>query len=204
MAKYHHGNLREALLNLAMTRIAEGGVESLSMRQLAKDAGVSHAAPMRHFKSKDELLSALVATFYHRLTAHITECVELEPDLAGEAVLTAMARAALEWTRTHPTECSVMINPDVNRFADKDLRRSLAEFLGLVFERSLTAMGIEQGENADLDSAVIYMVGAVIGISFIQTNPLLQDMFPNAEADHDAMAEHIGSSVRKFIAPGGR
>lgn len=56
---YHHGNLRRALIDAALDMIAEHGVKSLSIREVAKKAGVSHAAPYRHFKDKENLLCAV-------------------------------------------------------------------------------------------------------------------------------------------------
>ncbi|BFT29848.1 TetR/AcrR family transcriptional regulator [Alteromonas sp. D210916BOD_24] len=58
---YHHGDLRTALLNAAAKRLAEHGVDSLSLRKLAEDAGVSRTAPYHHFKDKSALLSAIAA-----------------------------------------------------------------------------------------------------------------------------------------------
>ena len=56
---YHHGNLRQALLERAAQVIAESGVEALSLRALARDLGVSHAAPSRHFPDRRALLGEL-------------------------------------------------------------------------------------------------------------------------------------------------
>ena len=58
---YHHGDLRTALLEAATKRIAEHGIDSLSLRKLAEDAGVSRTAPYHHFKDKNALLSAIAA-----------------------------------------------------------------------------------------------------------------------------------------------
>ncbi len=58
---YHHGDLRTALLDAAAKRLAKHGVESLSLRKLAEDAGVSRTAPYHHFKDKSALLSAIAA-----------------------------------------------------------------------------------------------------------------------------------------------
>ncbi|NDW17142.1 TetR family transcriptional regulator [Alteromonas genovensis] len=58
---YHHGDLRTALLNAAAKRLSEHGVDSLSLRKLAEDAGVSRTAPYHHFKDKSALLSAIAA-----------------------------------------------------------------------------------------------------------------------------------------------
>ncbi|MBB5937176.1 TetR/AcrR family transcriptional regulator [Streptomyces zagrosensis] len=61
---YHHGNLRSALLTAAATAITEKGPAALSLRDLARRAGVSHAAPTHHFGDKTGLLTALAAEGY--------------------------------------------------------------------------------------------------------------------------------------------
>jgi AcrR family transcriptional regulator len=64
---YHHGNLREALLEAALQEIAEHGPEAVSLRELARRAGVSHAAPAHHFGDKAGLLTAIAAEGFSRL-----------------------------------------------------------------------------------------------------------------------------------------
>ena len=56
---YHHGNLRQALLAQAERTVRERGVQELSLRELAREVGVSHAAPRRHFPDRQALLDAL-------------------------------------------------------------------------------------------------------------------------------------------------
>ena len=63
---YHHGDLRAALLTAAEAELAERGVEAFSLRSVAKRAGVSHAAPYRHFKDREALLSALAESVIFR------------------------------------------------------------------------------------------------------------------------------------------
>ncbi|MCW2138377.1 transcriptional regulator, TetR family [Actinoplanes cyaneus] len=65
---YHHGDLRRALLTAAADAIADSGVTALSMRDLARRAGVSHAAPAHHFADKAGLLTALATDGFERLT----------------------------------------------------------------------------------------------------------------------------------------
>jgi AcrR family transcriptional regulator len=65
-APYHHGNLRQALLDAALAAIREQGVAALSLRDVARRAGVSHAAPAHHFKDKAGLLTALATVGFER------------------------------------------------------------------------------------------------------------------------------------------
>ena len=64
---YHHGSLREALLQVAESVLNERGAEAFSLRAVAKQAGVSHGAPAHHFNNCTELLSELAAIGYERL-----------------------------------------------------------------------------------------------------------------------------------------
>ncbi len=56
---YHHGNLREALIRTAMTILEEDGVEALTLRRVARDTGVSQAAPYSHFRDKNDLVTSV-------------------------------------------------------------------------------------------------------------------------------------------------
>jgi AcrR family transcriptional regulator len=65
---YHHPNLRRTLLDAAIALIGEVGPRAFTLREVARRAGVSHNAPYRHFASKDELLVAVAAEGFERLT----------------------------------------------------------------------------------------------------------------------------------------
>jgi AcrR family transcriptional regulator len=65
---YHHGNLKEALLQAALALIAEAGPAGCTLREVARRAGVSHNAPYRHFRDKDELLAAVATQGFEELT----------------------------------------------------------------------------------------------------------------------------------------
>ena len=66
--RYHHGNLRSALIEAAIPLLEAHGPTALSLREVAKAADVSHAAPYRHFRDKTELLEEIAARGYDRLT----------------------------------------------------------------------------------------------------------------------------------------
>jgi AcrR family transcriptional regulator len=73
---YHHGNLRATLLTAAEQTLREQGIEQVSLRDLARQAGVSHGAPSRHFRDRQALLDALAAVGYARLANEITAAID--------------------------------------------------------------------------------------------------------------------------------
>ncbi len=96
---YHHGNLRTALLDAAERTLRERGVQALSLRELAREVGVSHGAPRRHFPDRQSLLDALARAGFERLGAELRAAAgaageDFEPRL--RAVAAAYVRFATE------------------------------------------------------------------------------------------------------------
>jgi AcrR family transcriptional regulator len=89
---YHHGNLRAELLTRAEEVVATDGADALSLRSLARDVGVSHAAPGRHFADRQALLDALAVEGFGRLGT------ELEAAISGRGAFEErLERAALAY-----------------------------------------------------------------------------------------------------------
>src|SRR5688572_681019 len=97
---YHHGNLRATLLGHAERVLDEGG--ELSLRELARRAGVSHAAPRRHFPDKQELLDALALDGFRRLRA------QLDVALASEDPMLAWAQTYVRFATEHAALLDLM------------------------------------------------------------------------------------------------
>ncbi|MDT8912337.1 TetR/AcrR family transcriptional regulator [Amycolatopsis sp. PS_44_ISF1] len=95
---FHHGNLRAELLERARVTLRETGEEGVSLRQLARDVGVSHAAPRRHFPDRQQLLLALAEQGFTELTATITESVNRSGG-GADAVFRAVARSYVDFAR---------------------------------------------------------------------------------------------------------
>ncbi|WP_413319062.1 TetR/AcrR family transcriptional regulator [Agrococcus sp. 1P02AA] len=74
-APYHHGALRAALLEAAERSLRERGAAQLSLRDLAREVGVSHAAPRRHFPERQDLLDALADAGFRRLGERIRQAI---------------------------------------------------------------------------------------------------------------------------------
>jgi AcrR family transcriptional regulator len=127
---YHHGNLRAALLERAVRVIDERGVRDLSLRELARDVGVSHAAPRRHFADRQALLDALAIEGFDRLGDDLRTAVERAGD-AFDARLQALARSYLAFATNHAALLELM-------FATKQRHESAA--LNAAASRSLVTL----------------------------------------------------------------
>lgn len=71
--KYHHGNLRESLIDAALDILKTEGVAALSLRQLAKVTGVTPAAPYSHFRDKDDLLATIAESGFQKLALQMVD-----------------------------------------------------------------------------------------------------------------------------------
>lgn len=111
MAKtgYHHGDLRRTVLSAAVDAIAESGVDGWSLRELARRAGVSHAAPAHHFGDKTGVLTAIAAEGFELLA---TELEQAGPELLDAGL------AYIRFATQHPVHFSVMFQPSLYRADD--------------------------------------------------------------------------------------
>jgi len=107
---YHHGDLREALLDAAEALLAQRGAAGLSLRDVARDAGVSHAAPYHHFAGLPELLAALAERSFEQLGAAMQAGVDAHPGNAREQLL-AIAAAYVEFAKRRPARFRLMFGP---------------------------------------------------------------------------------------------
>ncbi len=112
---YHHGDLRRTLLAAAVDAIAESGPTALSLRDLARRAGVSHAAPAHHFGDKAGLLTALAAQGYDLLADALDAARERTGSLLEIGV--AYVRFAVD----HRAHFDVMFRPDLYAADDAEL-----------------------------------------------------------------------------------
>jgi AcrR family transcriptional regulator len=104
---YHHGNLREALLRAGERSLEAGGAQNLSLRELAREVGVSHAAPRRHFADKQALLDALALAGFAELGAALAAAAE-QAGSDFDARLLALARAYVAYATGHPALVELM------------------------------------------------------------------------------------------------
>src|SRR4051794_28508728 len=123
---YHHGNLRSTLLACAERTLAERGAGELSLRELAREAGVSHAAPRRHFATKNTLLGALALDGYERLGAQLQAAVD-EAGARFDDRLRALALAYVRFATGHAALLELMFAAKHRPDAATEALRAAAE-----------------------------------------------------------------------------
>ncbi|TDD67042.1 TetR/AcrR family transcriptional regulator [Actinomadura darangshiensis] len=160
---YHHGNLRRAVLDAAVEAIGEAGPAGWSLRELARRAGVSHAAPAHHFGDKTGLLTAVAAEGY----ALFAEALEAAGDL-HEAGL-----AYVRFAVGHRAHFEVMFTPALYRAGDPEL--------GAARERARLALakgvrGAAPERPGDDRTAGIAAWSIVHGFAHLWLSGALQDL----------------------------
>ncbi|TVR89732.1 MAG: TetR/AcrR family transcriptional regulator [Spirochaetaceae bacterium] len=109
---YHHGNLRDALIDTAFAMIEEDGVEALTIRRIAERVGVTHAAPAHHFADKNELMLALATEGFNRFSAALASVMHIADPLAR---LSEMGRAYVRFALDHPGAYRLIMGPALSR-----------------------------------------------------------------------------------------
>jgi AcrR family transcriptional regulator len=103
---YHHGNLRQAVLDEAAAVIRDRGASELSLRELAATIGVTHGAPRRYFPNRQELLDAVAVDGFARLGTRLRDAVEAAP--APQEQVRGIARAYLDFAVSEANLAEVM------------------------------------------------------------------------------------------------
>ncbi len=120
---YHHGNLKEALLRAALELIAQKGPAGFTFAEAARWAGVSPAAPYRHFRDRDELLSSVALRGFNQFEAVLARAWdEGRPD--AFTALDRLGRAYLEFARTEPAYYSAMFEAGIPLATNSELREA--------------------------------------------------------------------------------
>lgn len=97
---YHHGNLRQALIDAGIRIINESGEANLSLRKVAAFCKVSHAAPYAHFKDKEELIEAIKTSVTDQFTEVLEKAVKKAPD--AETAIVDMGRSYISFFLQKP------------------------------------------------------------------------------------------------------
>ena len=156
---YHHGDLRAVILAEAARLVAQRGADQISLRELAREAGVSHAAPAHHFTDRKGLFTALAAEGFTLLAAELT---------AARPHFLDAAQAYVRFALAHPGHYAVMFDKSLLDDADADLVAAEAS-AGAELARGVATL-TDPNAHADPDGARLAAWSLVHGFSTLWLN----------------------------------
>lgn len=155
---YHHGNLKEALLRAALELIAEKGPAGFTFAEAARSAGVSPAAPYRHFRDRDELLANVALRGFERFAIVLEQAWD-DGRPQPFAALDRLSKAYLEFARAEPAYYSAMFEAGISPATSPELHeageRAFAILRGAA--ETLCALAPPQSRPPSIDGRAAYL-----------------------------------------------
>lgn len=190
---YHHGELRESLLEAGAELLEKEGPTGLSLRKLGRQLGVTPGAPYRHFEDKEALLAALAADGFRKLRAEIL--AEQEPQAGGEERLKRAGIGYLRFATGHPQLFRLMFGWMPSRDIPELCEAGDAAFAA--FESVLQACEDEGLLSRSLNDAGLLAWSAVHGAAFLLIDGRLKvdDPAPDASCILNIMHDSIWSGI---------
>jgi AcrR family transcriptional regulator len=150
---YHHGDLRSALIEAGLMLLNEGGAAGVDLRKVARLAGVSHAAPYRHFADKRSLIAAIAEQGFGRLTSAMQVALQPIDPADGLVQFHAIGQAYVEFALANPALMREMFSGlTVNRADFPSLYNTSKESFGILM-RIITQ---SFGEPVELRTVVAF------------------------------------------------
>jgi len=191
---YHHGNLREALIEQGRLALENVGAHELSLRNLARAVGVSEAAPSRHFAGKEGLLAAIAADGWRDLAVMRSEIRD-----SGDCATTIayrMLRVYVEFAQQHKGLFDLMVGP---RIVARDLYPELNEEASRSFELFASSVEAAASENGWPDETLTLVTHAAWSMEHGLASLILSDRAPHR--DRPVRIDHmVHFSIGMFLS----
>jgi AcrR family transcriptional regulator len=182
---YHHGNLRTALLEQAQRTVRDRGVQALSLRELAREIGVSHAAPRRHFPDRQALLDALAEAGFDRLGDELRGAA----DGAGEEFQARLRATAAAYIRfaTEDSELLELMFAGKHRQPNGPLEEAAERAFSAMFDLIMQGQAEGALEPGDPERVGLVLFATIQGIAALVTGGMvsvdqLGELVPDAIA----------------------
>lgn len=179
---FHHGHLRAVLLDQAELTLRDDGVNGLSLRDLARRAGVSHGAPRSHFPDRQALLDALAERGFRRLTTDVAAAVTASPDGFADR-MRAVARAYVRFAATDSALLELMFEAKASD-PPEAVQNAAADYFTYVGALVDTALAAGQVGTTDPFRTKLLFAATLQGIASLlvsrritpdQSNTLIDD-----------------------------
>jgi len=198
---YHHGALREALLLAAERVLERDGLSGLTLRAVAREAGVSHAAPTHHFGDLTGLLSELAAVGFRQFNATMAASSNAATTPLGRAL--ARPKAYVAYAQAHPGMYSIMFRTERLDYSRPSLHEAAeASFAGLA-----GAVGAMRKEQISRDTMTLDQAAAIArawsmvhGFTMLLLDGRLADIL--GRLPKGTTAEQLLDAMLRSMAPG--
>lgn len=188
--KYHHGHLREALINGACQQIEQNGATALNLSKLAQKIGVSQPAVYRHFPNKQALAISVAQRGLEQLAAALQETTQnLESDAFKG--IRAITKAYVEFALNNPEIARLMFGMK-ERTTEPALQDASSSAAVPIFRIVEAAHSCDRLRNNDVVQAVRIIWAAIHGLAML----LMDEQIPSMTRSPDELSEHIEATAR--------
>lgn len=182
-ARYHHGDLKNAILEASLDLMKTGGLEALTLRAVAKKLGVSHAAQLYHFPTRAVLLGALAEQGFERFATALEAALTPPSSTAPpDDLLLRVGRAYLAFAKENPQHYRLLFGPELAQDAE------LTPALQAHSNRALAVLHQAAGPHALLAWSVVH------GLAQLRIGPYLCA----TEPDRDALEQQVDHALATF------
>ncbi|WP_091612797.1 TetR/AcrR family transcriptional regulator [Amycolatopsis saalfeldensis] len=200
---YHHGALRESLLDACLHLIETEGIGAVSLRRVARDAGVSPRAPYNHFPDRASLLAALSGRGFEELARQL-EAARATAD-APVPALVALVRAYLGFARARPAYFSLMFRPELSESPKNPAGHNAGDAaFGIVGEVVQTCVGGELIAETDAAVLTIALWGFGHGLASLWADGQLAKQAAGLGRTADALVDQTLALLERLLGAGRR
>lgn len=178
VGQHFAGDLRQALLDAAVATLDEVGADRLSLREVARRAGVSHAAPAHHFTDKAGLLTAIATEGFGILADYLTGA---QPASAGQPIdqLAELGRAYAQFAEENPGRFEVMFRPGLLRSGDPAFQRAGDAAFQTLHQHIAACQDLGWRDHAPTDALAAAAWALAHGIAVLRMQGSLARHYPD-------------------------
>lgn len=194
-SSYHHGNLREVLLEATVALAEEIGPEQVTMREVARRAGVSSAAPFRHFPTKNSLMTAVAEEAIRRMRQEVNDQLAAAASDDPLVLYSAVALGYVKFVARNPTYFRILSDRRILDWSEV-LRR---ETLGLRDQmRELLIAASEQGLLRSNDIRATMLDSRAVSYGVVRT--FIDGQMPSWDVPDDEAEAEMAAVMHRFVA----
>jgi AcrR family transcriptional regulator len=195
---YYAGDLRRDLLDAALETVARDGPSAVNLRALARELGVSHAAPANHFADKTAVFTAIAQEGFELLGQAMDQALAAVPaDQPGRVRVAATGQAYLRFALEHRSHFEVMWRTDLCRRDEPALQTAADATFDQLVEAVRAAQADGWAEGADERSVAYLAWSSVHGLAVLWLNGPLQGL---DDRSFDQVADAVGALLNDSLA----